>query len=177
MNDTFRRRLFQPTFTLTLYPIPYSILCHLSTTLMTNLFLRYRMTDTDPWTTFPDITSAFPGQPTGSLPVSSTTIASEPLTVEPGAGGQLYLEFPTTDDDHLALRVTCPPIPLALATTILTFLMQYRLAPSHEAKHERFGQGGFISASLSLIKAQERNGMLHLEFRLVATMNDALINF
>jgi hypothetical protein len=146
---------------------------------MTNLYLQYRASTSDPWTTVPDLTSAFPSVPVGALPIQSVTIASEPETVTPGfSESQGWLPVPggSAIDNYLILHAACPPIPLALEASIMTFLINYRSAAYHEAKYATYGQGGFITASISLIEAKERHGSLHLSFRLAAAMADALTN-
>jgi hypothetical protein len=145
---------------------------------MTNLYLQYRASTSDPWTSVPDLTTAFPTLPVSALPIQSVKITSEPETVTPGVSEfQSWLPVPdSTADDHLILRAVCPPIPLALEPSIMTFLINYRSAAYHQAKYATYGQGGFITASLSLIEAKERHGSLHLSFRLAAAMADALTN-
>ncbi|MHB8392487.1 MAG: hypothetical protein ACYDBH_23380 [Acidobacteriaceae bacterium] len=146
---------------------------------MTTLSLRYGPATTGPWTSVPDLTSAFPTVPVGALPVQSVTITSEPQEVTPfGCGCDGWLPVPggSGDDAYLILRVTCPPIPLSLEAGLITFFINYKAASSHEAKYDRYGQGGYVSAPISLIEAKERHGMLHLTFRLAAAMADALAN-
>jgi hypothetical protein len=146
---------------------------------MTNLSLQYRASTSDPWTSVPDLTSAFPTLPVGALPIQSVTISSEPESVTPGlteSQGWLPVPDDSGDDDHLILHPSSPPIPLALEASIMTFLINYKTANYYEAKYANFGQGGFITASLSLIEAKERHGSLHLSFRLAAAMADALTN-
>jgi hypothetical protein len=145
---------------------------------MTNLYLQYRASTSDPWTAVPDLTSAVPSLPAGALPIQSVTLASEPESVTPGVSEfQSWIPVPdSTDDDHLILHATCPPIPIALEASIMTFLINYKSAAYYEAKYASYGQGGFITASLSLIEAKERHGSLHLSFRLAAAMADALTN-
>jgi len=145
---------------------------------MTNLFLHYRASTSDPWTAVPDLTSAFPTLPVGALPMQSITISSEPESVTPLCCSDAWLPVPggSADDAFLILRATSPPIPLALEASIVTFLINYKSAAYREVKYDRYGQGGYITAALSLIEAKERNGSLHLSFRLAAAMADALIN-
>jgi hypothetical protein len=145
---------------------------------MTNLFLHYRASTSDPWTAVPDLTSAFPTLPVGALPMQSITISSEPESVTPLCCANAWLPVPggSADDSYLILHAACPPIPLALEASIVTFLINYKSAAYREAKYDRYGQGGYITAALSLIEAKERNGSLHLSFRLAAAMADALIN-
>ncbi|HEX5315451.1 MAG TPA: hypothetical protein VFX22_02275 [Candidatus Kapabacteria bacterium] len=145
---------------------------------MTNLYLQYRALSTDPWTQVPDLTSAFPTLPVGALPMQSITITSEPQSVTPLCCADAWLPVPSgsADDSFLILRAVSPPIPLALEASIVTFLINYKSAAYHEAKYDRYGLGGYITALLSLIEAKERHGSLHLSFRLAAAMADALIN-
>jgi hypothetical protein len=143
---------------------------------MTNLYLHYRATTSDPWTAVPSLASAFPSLASGALPVQSVTIASEPEVVTPQCCEDGWLPDASADDSYLALRVKLVPIPLALAATVITFLMQYRDAALLEAKYIRYGQGGYVTAKLSLITAHEKNGMAYIAFRLAATMSDALLN-
>ena len=145
---------------------------------MTPLYLQYRASTGDPWTQVPDLTSAFPALTAGTLPVQSITIASEPQAVTPLSYDDAWLPLPggTGADDHLILHVSCPPIPLSLEASILTFLINYKSAAYQQIKYDRFGQGGYITATLSLIEAKERHGMLHLSFRLASAMADGLMN-
>jgi hypothetical protein len=145
---------------------------------MTSLYLHYRASTSDPWTAVPDLTSAFPSLPAGALPIQAISITSEPQSVTPGVNeAQGWLAVPgSTDDDHLILHASCPPIPIALEASIIGFLINFRTANYHEAKYATFGLGGYITASISLIKAEERHGSLHLKFRLAAAMADALTN-
>ena len=143
---------------------------------MTNLYLHYRTTTSDPWTAAPTLTSAFPSLTSGALPASSITIASEPQVVTPQCCEDGWLPDTSADDGYLALRVSLAPIPLALEATVITFLMNFRQAALHEAKYDRYGQGGYVSAKLSLIKSNEKNGMAYISFRLVAVIPDALTN-
>jgi hypothetical protein len=144
---------------------------------MTNLYLQYRASTSDPWTGVPDLTSVFPGLAVGALPAQSITIASGPQTATKcGCPGD------SADDSYLILNASCPPMPLSLEESIITFLINYKTAAYHEAKYSPvtgagFGQGGYITALMSLIEAKERNGTLHLSFRLAAAMSDALTNF
>ncbi len=146
---------------------------------MTNLYLQYRTSPSDPWTSVPDLTAAFPSVPVGALPIQSVKITSEPESVTPGVSEfQEWLPFPGDSgaDTYLILRASCPPIPLALEASIITFLINYKSAEYQQVKYATYGQGGFITASLSLIEAKERHGSLHLSFRLAAAMADALTN-
>ncbi len=146
---------------------------------MTNLSLQYRASTSDPWTSVPDLTSAFPSVPVGALPIQSVTLTSEPETVTPGVSefqGWIPVPDGSSDDSYLILHATCPPIPLALEASIMTFLINYKSAVYYEAKYANYGQGGFITASISLIEAKERHGSLHLSFRLAAALADALTN-
>ena len=143
---------------------------------MTNLYLHYRATTSDPWTGVPSLTSAFPNLPSGALPAGAITIASEPQTVTPQCCDDGWLPFDSADDSYLILRVKLAPMPLTLATTVITFLMNYRLAALREAKYVRYGQGGYITAKISLLEVKEKNGLAHISFRLAAAMSDALVN-
>src|ERR1017187_1363409 len=141
---------------------------------MTNLYLQYRASPSAPWTGVPDLTSLFPGLPVGALPAQTVTISSGPQTATPcGCPGESAV------DTYLILHASCPPIPLSLEESIITFLIQYKTAAYQEAKYSPvtgagYGQGGYVTALLSLIEAKERHGTLHLSFRLAAAMSDAL---
>ena len=138
---------------------------------MTNLYLHHRNSPSDDWTAVPSLVTVFPNSPVGTLPLSSVVIESGPQAVSPcGCSGD------STDDSYLILRVECAPIPLASETTVLSFLIEYKTATYFEAKMTRYGQGGYITATLSHITAEEKNGMLHLSFRLAAALADALTN-
>ena len=137
---------------------------------MTNLYLHHRHTTGDAWTVVPSLTTVFPNSPSGTLPITSIEIESGPQLETPfGCPG-------STDDSYLILKVTCAPIPLSYETSILTFLMNYKSATYFEAKMAQYGQGGYVTAGLTHIKSKERYGMMHLSFRLAATISDALTN-
>jgi hypothetical protein len=137
---------------------------------MINLYLHHRHTTGDAWTVVPSLTSVFTNSPAGTLPVSAIEIESGPQLETPcGCPG-------STDDTYLILRVACAPIPLSYEASILTFLMNYKSATYYEAKLSRYGQGGFVTAGLTHIEAKERDGMMHLSFRLAALISDALTN-
>ena len=138
---------------------------------MTSIYLRYRNSPTDSWSSVPSVASAFPSSAAGAIPTSSIKLVTAPQAVTPcGCSGG------STDDSYLILRARCAPIPIALETALMTFLMQYKTATYHEAKFARYGQGGYVTATLSLIEANEQSGMLELSFRLAAAIGDALTN-
>jgi hypothetical protein len=115
----------------------------------------------------------------GTLPILSLSIASEPQSVTPGYGpDQSWIPVPSGSgaDDHLVLHVHCPPIPLTQETTVLSFLINAKLAAYFQIKYPRFGEGGWIDATLSLLEAKERHGIMLLSFRLASAMADALTN-
>lgn len=146
---------------------------------MTTLNLQYRNSLSDPWTSIPDLTSVFPSITSGTLPVQTVSQASEPQAVIPGySATESWLPAPggTGADDHLILHVSCPPIPLSFESAIISFLINYKSATYFQIKYPRFGLGGWIAASLSMIEAKERHGMLRLSFRLAASLADALTN-
>ncbi len=138
---------------------------------MSTIYLRYRNSPTDSWSCVPSVASAFPSFAAGAIPTSSIKLETAPQAVTPcgcPAG--------SSDDSYLILRACCAPIPLSLESTLMIFLMRYKTATYHEAKFARYGQGGYVAATLSLIEAKEQDGMLHLSFRLAAAIADALTN-
>jgi hypothetical protein len=143
---------------------------------MTTLFLRHKTNPGDPWTTVPSLTSAFPSLASGALPVQSVTLASEPEVVTPQCCEDGWLPFASADDNCWVLRVKLAPMPLSLALTVITYLLQYRSDAFYEAKYPRYGQGGYVTAKISLIVVREKNGLAHISFRLAATIADSLVN-
>jgi hypothetical protein len=149
---------------------------------MTTLFLRHKTNPGDPWTAVPSLTSAFPSLASGALPVQSVTLAIEPEVVTPQcctndrscADG--WLPFASADDSYWVLRVKLAPMPLSLALTVITYLLQYRSDAFYETKYPRYGQGGYVTAKISLIVVREKNGLAHISFRLAATIADSLVN-
>lgn len=136
---------------------------------MTTLYLHYRNSGGDPWTAVPSLAAAFPTLVSGALPLASIAIETAPEAVTPcGCPGA------STTETHLALRAECSPIPLALFTSVITFLNRYKTATYHEAKSAQYGQGVYMTAAISLLEAKESNGMVHLSFRLAAAIADSI---
>lgn len=133
------------------------------------IYLRYKNSPGDPWTVIPDVTSIFPAQPTGSLPLAHTKMETAAEVVSPcGCSGD------ATDDDHYILKAEIKPMAQSAAPEILMYLLNFKSSNYHEVKYARYADGDFLSAKLSLIKCEEQNGMSTLSFRLAAPIVDVI---
>lgn len=136
---------------------------------MAPLYLRYKNNAGDPWTDVPSLTAALPGQATGSLPLADFKLQTAP-----------QLETPcgcpdgSATDDHYIMRPHIAGLPESSSLSILTFLLNYKLASFHEAKYLLYGQGSFMTADLTLLEAREQNGLVHIKFRLAVPLASAL---
>ena len=135
-----------------------------------SIYLRYKNSSGDPWTVVPSLTTIFPTQPSGSLPVASARTETAPEVVSPYGcpGGDSFA------DDHYILRTGIAPIPQSAANAIITFLLRYKSSAFHEMKYAGFGSGDFTSAALSLLEAKNENGMSGISFRLAAAIGDVI---
>jgi hypothetical protein len=134
-----------------------------------NIYLRYKNSPGDPWTVVPSLTSFFPSQPAGSLPVLHARTETAPETVSPCGCGE-----DSSVDDHYILRIGTTPIPQSAADDILLFLLRYKSAPHHEVKYAGYADGDYLTASLSLIVSKNENGMSEISFRLAAGIGDVI---
>lgn len=128
---------------------------------MNTLYLRYKNAPLAPWTTPPDLSSAFPGLPSDALPLEGLTFATEPaLTSTCGcsAGGAA--------DDHYIMHVTLASIPQALSVAVMNYLLNYKTATFRETKQSRYLTGLFQQADLTLLVCKERDGMSEIRFRI-----------
>jgi hypothetical protein len=134
---------------------------------MQSIYLRYKNSLSDPWTVVPSLTSIFPSQPAGSLPLAGARTETAPETVTPcGCPGGSAI------DDHYILRAETAPIPQSAINNILTFLLRYKMAAYHEVQY--YASGGFTSAGLSLLVSKNENGMSAVSFRLAAAIADVI---
>ena len=82
------------------------------------LYLRYKNSISDPWTVVPTLTSVFPTQPSGSLPLAQLRLQSAPETETPcGCPGGSAI------DDHYILKVEVAPMPQSAVNNLLLFLL------------------------------------------------------
>ncbi len=128
------------------------------------LYLRYRTSPATAWITTPMLSASFPSAPTDSLPVIDCLIATGP-EVETPCG------CPEGDavDDHLTLRANTLPHVGTDRDTLMTFLVQYKLASLHEAQMEGYA-ASFVTATLTHIKLKETSGAAHISFRLATPL-------
>jgi hypothetical protein len=133
---------------------------------MTYLYLRYRASLSDPWTT-PSTVAPFPVAPAGALPVHSVRIETGPQ-VPTGCCSTMPIV-----DDHLILKAQIAPLPLTTFTTLMKFLLLFKTAAYREAKMVRFGNGNFMPSDLSLVTGTEDNGTTSISLRLAASFADA----
>ncbi|HYM21443.1 MAG TPA: hypothetical protein VEW28_10640 [Candidatus Kapabacteria bacterium] len=137
---------------------------------MTPLYLRYRNSTSDPWITVPSLTSSYPLQPAGSVPLATMSFATEPALVTPcgcSATGSLT-------DDHYILHAGLYALPQSAMPALANFLLNYKQATYHEAMHSLFGSGGFVSSELTLLEIQNTNGNSTIDFRLAAAITDVI---
>jgi hypothetical protein len=136
---------------------------------MSPLYLRYKNTIGDPWTDVPSLATVVPGQAAGSLPLADFKLQTAS-----------QLETPcgcpdgSATDDHYIMRSLVAGLPESAATSIVTFLLNYKLASIHEAKYLLYGQDTFITADLTLLEAREQNGLVTIKFRLATPITNAL---
>src|SRR6187455_2045380 len=128
---------------------------------MNTIYLRYKNAPLDPWTTPPDLSSAFPGLPSDALPLEGLTFATEPAltsTCNCSAAGAA--------DDHYIMHVTLAPIPQALSVAVMNYLLNYKTATYHETKQSRYLTGVFQQADLTFLVCKEKDGMSEISFRI-----------
>jgi hypothetical protein len=136
---------------------------------MSPLYLRYKNNAGDPWTDVPSLSAVVPGQAAGSLPLADFKLQTAP-----------QLETPcgcpdgSATDDHYIMRPLIAGLPESSAPSILTFLLNYKLASFHEAKYLLYGQGNFMTADLTLLEAREQNGLVTIKFRLAVPITNAI---
>ena len=133
------------------------------------LYLRYKNSISDSWTVVPSLTSVFPTQPTGSVPLAGIRMQSAPETETPcGCPGG------SASDDHYILKVEILPMPQNAVNAFLLFLLRFKQASYHEAQHPQFVSGGFTSVGLSLLDCENENGMSEISFRLAVPIADVI---
>jgi hypothetical protein len=112
----------------------------------------------------------YPSIPSGAVPATKVTIEQSTETESPCG-------CPGTDDtaqDHLALKVTMPPIPVASSASFINFLLRFNAATLHEAKMARYGAGTYKTTAISNIKSQELAGEAIISFRLAVPLASVL---
>jgi hypothetical protein len=133
------------------------------------IYLHYKNSLSDPWTVIPSVTSVFPSQPIGSLPLADVRLQSAPETETPcGCPGG------SATDDHYILKAEIAPMPQTAVNNILTFLLRYKMAAYHEVQYSGYASGSFTSAELSLLVSKNENGMSAVSFRLAAAIADVI---
>jgi hypothetical protein len=137
---------------------------------MQSIYLRYKNSSGDPWTVVPSLTSVFPSQPAGSLPLGAARTETDSQITTPCSCpiGDTYV------DDHYILRAETAPIPQSAVNAILTFLLRYKMAAYHEVQYSGYGSGSFTNAELSLLVSKNENGMSAVSFRLAAAIADVI---
>ena len=134
-----------------------------------NIYLRYKNSPSDPWTVIPSVTSVFPTQPAGSLPIAEARMQSAPETETPcGCPGG------SATDDHYTLKAEIVAMPQSAVSSILLFLLRFKQASYHEVQYSQFAGGGFTSVGLSLLDCKNENGMSTIAFRLAAPIADVI---
>lgn len=136
---------------------------------MAPIYLRYKNNAGDPWTEVPSLTAAYPIQIAGSLPLANFRLQSAPQAETPCG-----CPDGSAADDHYIMRPVIAGLPEDVGQSILTFLLNYKLASIHEAKYSLYGQGNFMSADLTQIDAREQNGLVQIRFRLAVPLAFAL---
>ncbi len=133
------------------------------------LYLRYKNSPSDPWIVLPTVTSVFPTQPSGSLPIAELRLQSAPETETPcGCPGG------SATDDHYILKAEVAPMPQSAVNNLLLFLLRFKQAAYHETQHPQFASGGFTSVGLSLLDCENKNGMSGISFRLAVPIADVI---
>jgi hypothetical protein len=136
---------------------------------MSPLYLRYKNNAGDPWTDVPSLSSVVPGQAAGSLPLANFKLQTAPQ-LETACG----CPDGSATDDHYIMRPLIAGLPESSAPSVLTFLLNYKLASFHEAKYILYGQGNFMTADLTLLEAREQNGLVNIKFRLAVPIASAV---
>jgi hypothetical protein len=133
------------------------------------LYLRYKNSPTDPWTVVPSLTSIFPSQPAGSLPIKDVRMMSAPETETPcGCAGD------STTDDHYILHAEINPMPQTAISPIMLFLLRFKEATYREAQYLYYASGNFTTVELSLLDCKNNNAMSEISFRLAAPIVDVI---
>ncbi|HET6511155.1 MAG TPA: hypothetical protein VFH43_03110, partial [Candidatus Kapabacteria bacterium] len=133
------------------------------------IYLRHRATSGDAWQEPPSMSLLYPSIPAGAVPATRVTIEQSTEEETPcGCPGT------STAQDHLALKVTMPPIPLVSSASFINYLLAYNQATLHEAKMSRYGAGTYKTASISNIQAREVAGEAVISFRLATPIATAI---
>jgi hypothetical protein len=137
---------------------------------MSPIYLRHRETTGDAWQEPPSLSLLYPSIPAGAVPATSVTI-KQSTELETPCG------CPPPDDitqDHLALKVTMPPIPLASSASFVNYLLRFNQATLHEVKMSRYGAGTYKTTTISNIRSKEIAREAIISFRLAVPIADAL---
>jgi hypothetical protein len=136
---------------------------------MTSVYLRHKELVGDPWQEPPSLTLLYPSIPAGAVPAAKITIEQSTEAETPyGCPGT------STDQDHLAMKVGMPPIPLASSASFINFLLHYSQATLHETKMSRYGAGTYKTTLISNIQSKEIGGDAIISFRLATPLTTAL---
>lgn len=128
---------------------------------MNTLYLRYKNAPLDPWTTPPNLSSAFPGLPPDTLPLEGLTFATEPVLTS-----TCNCSLAGAADDHYIMHVKLAPIPQSLSVAVMNYLLNYKIATFRETKQSRYLQGLFMQTDLTFLVCKEKDGMSEIEFRI-----------
>jgi hypothetical protein len=112
----------------------------------------------------------YPSTPAGAVPATKITI-EQSTELETPCG---CAPTDATTQDHLAMKVTMPPIPIASSASFINFLLRYNAATLHEAKSARYGAGTYKTTAISNIASKELAGEAIISFRLAVPLSDAL---
>jgi hypothetical protein len=137
---------------------------------MTPIYLRHRETTGDAWQEPPSLSLLYPSIPAGAVPATKVTI-EQSTELESPCGCP-----PPADltQDHLALKVTMPPIPQASSPSFINYLLAFNNATLHEAKMSRYGAGTYKTTLISNIRSKESAGDAIISFRLAVPIATAL---
>lgn len=136
---------------------------------MAPIYLRYKNNIGDPWTDAPPLAAVIPGQAVGSLPLADYKLETAPQ-IETPCG----CPDGSATDDYYIMRPVIAGLPESSALSILTFLLNFKQATFREAKYALYGQGSFMTPDLTLLDARERNGLVHIKFRLAVPIASAV---
>jgi hypothetical protein len=133
---------------------------------MKPIYLRHRPNALAPWTLPPDLSAVFPGLPVGALPIDEIILATEPPIVTTCGCSDT-----AAADDHYVLHGRLMQIPQQYSLAVIDFLLQYKNAPLHESKQERYLNNIFYPTDLANLRARESLGMTDITFRLLLPMS------
>jgi len=137
---------------------------------MTQLYLRYKQNPLDPWILPPALPASVPSTPSGAVPLSTLWLATEPEQIT-ACGCPTAVPY---IEDHFAAHVSTIGLSHSDAKALQLYLLQYKLATSHEANLDGFTLSAFRSAELTNLEVKSNKGSDFLSFRLAATISDAI---